>query len=128
MKFYKRPVFWIILLFVYSIILVRHANIDIYGPGYGRSWYYGDDYSDRNVESAAKFYLDSGFAANNGLPNYLYQDDIPGNEVVYTHYPPMAEWIGGIVAKITKDYKFKTLSFLPLILSIALFFMIFHFL
>src|SRR5690606_752233 len=122
----KKPIFWVIFLFVYSIIIFRHVNIDIHEPGFGRGWFYGDDFSDRNVESAAKYYMVHGLKSNYGLPTYFYTDTITGNEMVYTHYPPMAEWIGGAVAKLTKDYSFKTLSILPLVLSVFLFFMIYH--
>ncbi len=125
-KFYQRPIFWFILLFVYSVILVRHNNIGIYDTGYGRGWYYGDAFSDINVESASKFYMEHGLKRNYGLPTYKYTDTIPNNEFVYTHYPPMAEWIGGVFAKTTKHYDFKTMSIVPLLLSVVLFFMIFH--
>jgi len=125
-RFYQLPVFWCMLFFVFSIILARHNKIGIYDQGYGRSWYNGDAFSDINVESAAKYYQEYGLRKNNGLPTYRYTDSIAGNEFVYTHYPPMAEWIGGIFAKITKHHDFKTLSFPVLFISLALFFLIYY--
>lgn len=125
-KFYRRPVFWVILFFVYSIILVRHAHIGIYDSGFGRAWYFGDAFSDINVESASKYYMEHGLKRNSGLPTYKYTDTIAGNEFVYTHYPPMAEWVGGVFAKLTGHYDFQAVSWIPLCLSVVLFFMIYH--
>lgn len=125
-KFYKRPLFWVIFFFVYSIIIIRHAKVDIYQTGFGRGWYFGDHSSEKNVESAAKFYMEKGFNPNSGLPTYMYHDTIPGNEYVYTHYPPMAEWIGGVFAIATHHYTDKAISILPILLSVLLFFMIFY--
>lgn len=125
-RYYQRPAFWLILVFVYFVVLVRHAHIDIHEKGFGRGWYFGDAFSDINVESASKYYMEHGLKTNSGLPMYNYTDTIAGNEFVYTHYPPMAEWVGGAFAKITKHYDFKTLSLIPLCLSVLLFFMIYH--
>ncbi|KAA5533609.1 hypothetical protein F0919_13805 [Taibaiella lutea] len=125
-KFYQRPIFWIIFFFVYAIIASRYVKIDIHDPGFGRSWYFGDSSSEGNVESAAKFYMEKGFRPNAGLPTYNHLDTIPDNDYVYTHYPPMAEWIAGVTAQITHNYKDHCTSVLPLLLSVVLFFMIFY--
>ncbi len=124
-KFYQRPLFWIILLFVYAIIGSRYIKVGIYDEGYGRSWYYGDNSSEKNVESAAKFYMEKGFKPNAGLPTYNHNDTIQGNDYVYTHYPPMAEWMGGLIAKASGHYSDQAISVVPLLLSVLLFFMIF---
>ncbi len=124
-KFYQRPIFWIIFALVYTVIIARYCKVELHDTGYGRGWYYGDGFSEKNVESAARFYMEKGFKPNYGLPTYLYNDTTQGDEYVYTHYPPMAEWIGGMVAKVSGDYSDKTISLFPLVLSVFLFFMIF---
>lgn len=124
-KFYQRPIFWGILLFVYAVIGFRYFNVGIHDEGYGRSWYYGDSSSEGNVESAAKFYMEHGFGPNAGLPTYNHSDSIPENDYVYTHYPPMAEWLGGIIAKASGHYTDHAISTVPLLLSVLLFFMIY---
>lgn len=125
-KFYQRPVFWMVLLFVYAVIAARYTKIGIHDQGYGRAWYYGDNFSEANVESAAKFYMEHGFKPNAGLPTYSYLDTVSKNDYVYTHYPPMAEWIGGGVARVTGHYDDRVISLVPLALSLLLFFMIFY--
>jgi hypothetical protein len=125
-KFYQRPLFWLIFLFAYSVIFFRYSNISIYESGFARGWYYGDNHSNGNVESAARFYRDHGFSPNAGLPTYQYNDSIAGNEYVYTHYPPMAEWVGGIISSVTGNASIKMISVVPLLLSILLFFLIYH--
>jgi len=123
--FYKRPAFWLIFLFVYAVIGTRYAKVGIHDPGFGRSWYYGDASSEGNVESAARFYMEKGFGPNAGLPTYAYTDSLPENDYVYTHYPPMAEWLGGLTARLSGHYTDQAISLLPLLLSVALFFMIY---
>lgn len=124
-KFFQRPIFWVIFVFVFSVVLVRYFRIDIHDRGYARAWYYGDKSSEGNVESAARFYKEYGYGANAGLPTYNHLDQDLSNNYVYTHYPPMAEWLAGLSAKITGDYSDRYNSILPLLLSIVLFFMIY---
>lgn len=126
MNFYKKSYFWIIFAFCYAIIVARHEKIPFHDEGNGRSWYYGDKASALNVESAAKYYIDSGFSKNAGLPVYQYTTS--NQDYVYTHYPPLAEWIGGGLAYITGHWDAYSIAFLPLILSVILFFIIFIFL
>ncbi len=127
MKFYQRKLFWVIFIIVFSVILSRYFKISIHDEGYGRGWYFGDTHSAKNVETSAKYYLDSGFAKNSGLPYYGYDDGIENNEYVYTHYPPMAEWIAGAFATLTGHWQAHYISIMPLVLSVCLFFLIFHF-
>lgn len=124
-KFFQRPIFWVIFVFVFSVVLTRYFKIDIHEPGFGRSWYYGDNSSEGNVESAARFYKEHGYGPNAGLPTYNHLDEDLTNNYVYTHYPPMAEWLGGVSAKITGSHSDQFNSILPLLLSVVLFFMIF---
>lgn len=126
MKFYKKPLFWAIFIFCYTIIFFRHEKVSFHDDGFGRAWYYGDNASALNVESAAKYYLDSGFHKNASLPMYEYTSS--NADYVYTHYPPLAEWIGGVIAVSTGFWEAYQLSFLTLFLSMFLFFVIFRFL
>lgn len=128
MKFYQRKTFWLVIIFAYAVIFFRWHAISIHDEGYGRSWYYGDGFSGRNVESAAKFYLDSGFVRNYSLPTYYYTDTIQNNNSVYTHYPPMSEWIGGVFASITGHWEGKYIALLPILLSFLLVIVIYKFL
>lgn len=123
MKNYKF-IFWIIFLFCVSILFARY-RISIDDAGFSKGWYFGDSFSSNNVKSAAMNYHDYGFRSHHLLPTYNYQDTIPNNEFLYTHYPPLAEWIGGLTTKLTGSSSEYVLSILPLLLSIGLFFFIF---
>ncbi|MBL7767222.1 MAG: hypothetical protein JNJ58_14075 [Chitinophagaceae bacterium] len=125
MKFYQRKTFWFIFMISFSVILARYIKIDMNDAGFGKGWYFGDAFSERNVQSAARFYEDKGFKPNCGLPMYGYEDSIEANETVYTHYPPLAEWIGGVISTTFKATSDHALSLFPLLLSVLLFFLIF---
>jgi len=121
---HRKIIFWGIFIFCLSLIFVRY-KISISDEGYGKAWYFGDAFSSNNVKSAAKYYNEKGFSTNEYLPTYNYQDTIIGNELLYTHYPPLAEWIGGLTTKITGSFSEYVLSLLPTLLSILLFFLIY---
>ncbi len=123
--FYQKKTFWIIFIFCCSIIVTRYVKISIDDSGYGKGWYFGDSFSCKNVQSAAMYYHDNGFQSTNYLPMYRYEDTITNNEYIYTHYPPLAEWVGGITTKITGSTSEHVFSFLPMLLSILLIFFIY---
>jgi ABC-type multidrug transport system fused ATPase/permease subunit len=115
----------IVFIFCASVIFIRYYKISIHEEGYGKSWYYGDSFSCKNVESSAMFYIDSGFTYFHMLPVYFYKDPTASETRVYTHYPPLAEWIGGITSIITGSTNEKVLSLLAVFLSLCLFFLIY---
>lgn len=121
---HRKIIFWGIFIFCMSLIFVRY-KISINDEGYGKAWYFGDAFSSNNVKSAAMYYQEHGFSSNDYLPTYNYQDSIVGNEFIYTHYPPLAEWMGGISTRLTGSHSEYVLSLLPVFLSILLFFLIF---
>jgi len=125
MKFYQRKWFWAIFILVFSVVLARHFKVDIHDEGFGRGWYYGDAHSEKNVESASRYYLEHGFTKNSGLPVYEYNDDNPANDYVYSHYPPLSEWLGGLWANILQEYDAVYIGLFPLLLSVLLFFLIY---
>lgn len=125
MRFYRRPLFWFIVAFVFSMVLARYVKTSVFDTGYARAWYYGDAASCKNVVSASKYYLEHGFAKNSGLPVYEYNDTDSNNDYIYSHYPPLAEWTGGVIAKLTGRADERTLSLFPLLLSCLLFYLIY---
>ncbi len=116
-----------LFIFCFSLIIHRWQAISVYDHGFGKSWFNGDAFSSRNVISASKYFVDSGFCKTKLLPVFDYKTNYPNGysvDIPYTHYPPLADVTAGVFAKVFNTSNRNTLGVLPLLFSIGLFFLI----
>ncbi len=123
----KRPALGIVFLFCFSLICFRWFCIpmpeNVYPP---RTGVYGDVWSCLNVQSAATYFRDHGFAKSSGLPVFNYTGiGSEDHTFVYTHYPPLPDELAGITAVVTGSTDTRVLSILPVLLSLVFFGLIF---
>jgi hypothetical protein len=119
---------WILVAvfcWVYLVIGFRWVNVPIADSGYARAWYFGDAYSGRNVQSAARYFTEHGFCHTCALPVLDYAPETSKNGTVYTHYPALPDILGGLSARIWGWQDARLLALLPLTLSLGFFWFIF---
>jgi hypothetical protein len=123
----------LIFIFCFSLIIHRWQQISIFDEGYGKSWFYGDAFSGRNVYSSAQFFKDSGFTKTSFLPMFDYKRVDRKQEEgyplhVYTHYPPLPDILAGFYMTAFGTTNRHTIAIVPLLLSLMMFFLIYRFL
>ncbi len=113
--------------FAFFLIIWRLVFIPITDEKNGRDSNHGDLYSDQNVYSAAMYYYDFGFFKTSLVPVQQYKGDGDAKAgVLYTHYPPVPDIMGGVFMVINHSKDPRLLRIWMVLLSIGLFFLIFY--
>ncbi|MBC7947158.1 MAG: hypothetical protein H7Y42_04710 [Chitinophagaceae bacterium] len=120
----RRTITILVFVFCYALILYRWARIPVSDTTTeARVGVYGDAFSSRNVHSAAMWFRQIGYTKTKGLPVFNYAGNYNQSAVeVYTHYPPLPDIIGGIIARVLNTNEASLLAVFPLLLSIFFFF------
>lgn len=117
---------YIIFILCYSVIACRLLNVSVYDSDRARNHVFGDGFSDINTLSSAKYFYDSGFTQTAFLPVHDYYPMGAHGSVVYTHYPALPNILAGCYTYIFQTYSEPVLRIIPALLSIFLFFFIYH--
>jgi hypothetical protein len=117
----------IVFVLVYSIVLTRWIKVPLHPKNKARDAVHGDAYSDRNTQSAAHFFLDSGFSKTTYLPMHGYTETGDCSPcMVYTHYPALPDILAGFYAHIWDSAQDQYLRIFPIVLSMLFFGLIFY--
>ena len=123
-QLWARPRHRFILLAIFAaafaLILLRTATVPLH-DNKARSSIRGDQYSDVNTYSAARYFRDHGVAHTYGLPVHKYSPTHPADSaIVYTHYPALPDWVAGAVFALTGTDHVAWLRLVPILLSVFL--------
>lgn len=114
-----------IFILCYTIIGFRATKVSIYHETRARNGILGDGFSDINVVSSAKYFLDSGFTQTKWLPVHDYYPESANTPQVYTHYPALPNILAGMYAKLFNSVNEPLLRLIPVLLSVCFFFFIY---
>lgn len=119
----------LLFVFCFSLILIRSQKILAHDESGGRSFIFGDGYSDINTLSAVRYFYDFGFWDSYLRPMHKYMGIEKKSEaLVYTHYPALPDLLVALWAKTIRSTNEVALRFFPILLSFGFFFFIFYFL
>ncbi|MFN4082086.1 MAG: hypothetical protein ACK4K9_00480 [Bacteroidia bacterium] len=114
-----------IFIFCFTCIGFRAVNVSIYDNSRARNGILGDGFSDVNVISSAKYFLDNGFSKTYWLPVHDYYPKSDVKPAVYTHYPALPNILAGLYARLFNSVNEPTLRIVPVLLAMLFFFIIY---
>ncbi len=114
-----------IFIFCFTIIAFRAIKVSVYHETRARNGILGDGFSDINVLSSAKYFLDSGFTQTKWLPVHDYYPAGKNTPQVYTHYPALPNILAGTYAKLFNTVNEPLLRLIPILLAVVFFFFIY---
>jgi len=114
-----------IFIFCFLAIGSRAIKVSVYDETRARNGILGDGYSDKNVISSAKYFLDSGFLQTKWLPVHDYYPATENIPQVYTHYPALPNILSGVYAHIFNTINEPVLRFIPVLLAVIFFYFIY---
>ncbi|MBI4402559.1 MAG: hypothetical protein HY537_00265 [Deltaproteobacteria bacterium] len=124
---FNRAHLWI-FTFCVCYIFFRVFFVPIEDSGRARNSIHGDGFSARKTYSVAMFFKRFGFSKTCFLPYHEYHPENPDDydpTKVYTHFPPGPQLLTGFTAVVLGTTDSRLLRIVPVLLSLALFFLIF---
>ncbi len=92
----KSKGFWALFFFCFLIILTRVLLVPIDDIKGGRTFWRGDDYSEKGSVSASHYWHDYGYWETKFRPMYGYVQGDKASASAYLHYPPIADLITSV--------------------------------
>lgn len=125
----KRKIVFALFIFCFSLILTRAYFIHFDDNDGGRSFIFGDGYSDINTYSAIRYFHQFGFLESNFRPMHVYSTPEQKKDAkAYTHYPALPDVLMGGWSVLTNSENEFVMRLFPMLLSVFFFFFIFYFL
>lgn len=111
----RNRIFWVLYFFCFLVVFTRAVLIPVDDQQGGRTFWRGDDYSDKGAVSASRYWQDHGYWDNKLRPMHGYEGD-KSTASAYLHYPPIADLVTSAYIKVL-GFDLRLARLAPLVLS-----------